>query len=77
MITITMGKPAISFRKAGTDGEESAEKAEPLFTKRNLIILGTGVAIGVILKQQADIRGLSKTVGHLQQTVDVMIGVVK
>lgn len=77
MIEIRFGKPSISLKTVKA-GEEATEKVEaPLFTKRNLIILGTGIAIGVILKQQADIRSLSRTVGHLQQTVDVMIGVVR
>jgi hypothetical protein len=58
--------------KAGDPAPETvdvAEKVETVFNRRNLAIFGTGVALGIILKQQSEIRTLKRTVGYLQDII--------
>lgn len=73
MITVSFGRPRISTHKAGTaqSTEELnvVEKAEAFFSSRNLIVLGTGIALGIILKQQSDIHTLKRTVEYLQEVI--------
>lgn len=73
MITIQIGKPRRSKRDPATDTSSEpidiVETADSIFTPRNFVILGAGVALGIILKQQGDIRTLKKTVVYLQGTL--------
>lgn len=71
MITINIGRPRISMRKATEDTDEPdiVERAESLFTVRNFVLLGGGIALGIILKQQSDIHTLKRTVTYLQEVI--------
>lgn len=40
---------------------------EELFNSRNLVILGAGIALGIIFKQQSEIRTLKFALSYLQE----------
>jgi len=40
---------------------------EGIFTRQTLVILGAGIALGIIFKQQAEIRTLKHTLSFLQE----------
>jgi hypothetical protein len=68
-ITIRIGKPKISLRETPEEDDTSGEKGRPLFTIQNLVVLGAGVAIGVILWQRGEINSLKNTVNYLQEVI--------
>ena len=63
-ISITLGKPKI---KLGTTEEPTQERT--IFNTKNLVLLGTGIALGIILKQQTEINTLKRTVVYLQEFI--------
>lgn len=71
MFTINVGRPRITLRKATdpTKTPDVVEQAEAIFTTKNAVILGAGIALGIILKQQSDIRTLKRTVAFLQEVI--------
>lgn len=71
MITINIGRPRISLRKTTEEGEQPdvVDKIESIFTMRNFVLLGAGLSLGIILKQQSDIHTLKRTVEFLQEVV--------
>lgn len=66
MINISFGKPKVVVRK--TDGTETEVLEYPgsIFTWQNVVLVGAGISLGVIMKQQADINNLKRTVDYLQ-----------
>lgn len=66
MISITFGRPRISLKKTGEEGLETVDTGNSIFTVQNFVILGSGIALGIILKQQSDIQTLKRTVEYLQ-----------
>lgn len=57
MITISIGP------------EKDPEALTKTISSKGLVLLGTGIAVGIILKQKADIRSLNTTVKHLQEII--------
>lgn len=69
MINIRVTRPKATLRKK-SDSEEVVEVEEPsIFTLQNLVLLGVGIAVGVILKQQGEINSLRNTVLYLQEVI--------
>lgn len=70
-ITINLGRPRVSLAKDGETPETTdvIDRAAALFTTRNFVLLGAGIALGIILKQGADIRTLKRTIGYLQEVI--------
>jgi len=69
MVTITLGKGSRHHKIDGETLVDVAEKAESIFNRRNVTLVVGGLALGIILKQQADIRTLRKTVEVLQRVI--------
>lgn len=70
MIQINIGRPKVSLKKTAEEGEpDVVDRFESLFSVRNFVLLGVGISLGIILKQQADIRNLRATVNFLQGAV--------
>jgi len=65
MITMSFGNPKIKLGAA--DNETQLER--PIFNTKNLILVGTGIALGIILKQQNEIHTLKRTVTCLQEII--------
>lgn len=64
---ISFGLPKISFKKV--DSEATSDSIVSIFTSKTFIILGAGIAIGIIAKQQSDIHTLRRTVQYLQEVI--------
>lgn len=70
MVTINFGRTRVTAEKApAADMPGAVGKAETIFNARTLVVLGTGVALGVILKQRAEIHTLKRTVNYLQEVI--------
>lgn len=63
MLTVSFSKPKIRLGPASS--EAAAEQT--VINVKNLVVLGAGVALGVILKQQNEIKTLKRTVTVLQE----------
>lgn len=70
MISLTFRRPQVSFSKDPTDADKTQFT---LFTTRNLVVVGAIVAGVVILKQQSDIRNLTRAMDYMLQTNDVLL----
>lgn len=63
-ISMAVGRPKI---KLGSTDETPQE--ETIFNTKSLVLLGTGVALGIILKQQSEIQMLKRTVTIFQAVI--------
>jgi hypothetical protein len=66
MINISFGKPKVVVRKTDGSDTEVLEYPGSIFTWQNLVLVGAGVSLGIIMKQQSDINSLKRTVDYLQ-----------
>ena len=70
MVTISFGKAKAATHKVeGASLEDVIEKAESIFSMRNLVLIGAGVSLGIMIKQQSDIRVLKRTVEFMQEVI--------
>lgn len=70
-IQIIFKGPQLFSRKAKPPEGETAptETVEPIFTVPNIVLIGFGIAAGVIIKQHADIHTLKRTIGYLTEGI--------
>ena len=67
---IVEGPRIFSKKPKAAEGEAAAtESSDTIFTVPNAVLLGFGVALGVILKQHADIHTLKRTIGYLTEGI--------